>query len=311
MATGGRDEKCGTCKKLVGRNDKGVQCEICEIWYHSKCEDVEDDTYKLLNQDKVHFYCGRCDQIFGKILKSVMEVKKQQEKMISEIQQIKDELKMTNEYHIVEQKHLRSEILEMKNCIEKTGPKQQDEELQKQIKDLTAAYVKDGPWITAVKKEVKDELMTVKEDISESLEIEKRKKNIVIHGLPEVDSERDVEAVMEILEEGLRLDGSRHIDRTMRIGRDSGDRPRPVRIQLKSEDSKKEILARAKNLKDNDKFKRLFITPDLTRKQQIADKELRMKLKEIRDSGESQARIRFGKIVKNGADGRTLVLFPV
>lgn len=221
------------------------------------------------------------------------------------------EMKQTNEYHIVEQKHLRSEISEMKDWLEKVEIRKQDKELQRQIEELTAAYVKDGPWVTVVKKEVKEELKTVKDDVNESIEIEKRKKNVVIHGIPETDGERDVDVALEIFETGLRLDGGRHIERTMRIGRVRSEKPRPLRIQLHSEDGKKEILSRARNLKDNEKFKRMFITPDLTRKQQVVDKELRMKLKEIRENGETQARIRFGKIVKNGTDGRIVVLFPV
>ena len=86
-------------------------------------------------------------------------------------------------------------------------------------------------------------------------------------------------------------------------------RPTPLRILLKFIDSKKEMLCRAKNLKDNDKFKRMFISPDLTRKQQALDKELRMQLNKFRDEGETDARIKFEKIVKNSRGGREEILF--
>ena len=60
-----------------------------------------------------------------------------------------------------------------------------------------------------------------------------------------------------------------------------------------------EILQQAKQLKDHVSFKRIFITPDLTRKQQEADKKLREKLKELRTNGnEEEYRIKHGKIVK-------------
>jgi hypothetical protein len=29
--------------------------------------------YKLIGQDKIHFYCGRCDKAAGKILKTVSD----------------------------------------------------------------------------------------------------------------------------------------------------------------------------------------------------------------------------------------------
>jgi hypothetical protein len=45
-------------KKVVAA--KGIQCELCDLWFHCKCENIVEDTYKLMNQDKIHFYFGRC-----------------------------------------------------------------------------------------------------------------------------------------------------------------------------------------------------------------------------------------------------------
>jgi len=62
-------------------------------------------------------------------------------------------------------------------------------------------------------------------------------------------------------------------------------------------------------LKDNEKFKRMFISPDLTRKQQALDKELRIQLKKFHAEGDRCVRIKFGKIVKNNRGGREEILF--
>ena len=53
MAT--KVDKCGVCNKVVVSSDNGVMCEVCEGWFYSKCQNMSDDTYKLLNQDKIHF----------------------------------------------------------------------------------------------------------------------------------------------------------------------------------------------------------------------------------------------------------------
>ena len=45
--------------------------------------------------------------------------------------------------------------------------------------------------------------------------------------------------------------------------------------QVKSVESKGDLLRRAKNLKENDSFKRVFISPDLTYNQRQVDKDLR------------------------------------
>ncbi|MGE5821222.1 MAG: hypothetical protein ACM31M_01390, partial [Nitrososphaerota archaeon] len=83
-----------------------------------------------------------------------------------------------------------------------------------------------------------------------------------------------------------------------------------LRIVVKSLDGKKEILSRAKDLKEVEKYKRMFISPDLTRKQQRVDKELRTELKKFREQGEDTARIRYGKIVKN-VNGKEIVIYQV
>jgi len=43
--------------------------------------------------------------------------------------------------------------------------------------------------------------------------------------------------------------------------------------------------------------------------QQKADKELRVKLKDIRDQGEREAKIKSGKIIKNAENGEVITLY--
>jgi len=81
----------------------------------------------------------------------------------------------------------------------------------------------------------------VKDDVEETLEIERRKLNIAIHGVPDrpVDAEKNTDSVEEILSEGLHMDFDRHIENMMRIGKLTEGRPRPLKILLKSIDSKR------------------------------------------------------------------------
>jgi len=53
----------------------------------------------------------------------------------------------------------------------------------------------------------------VKEDVEETLEIERRKLNIVIHGVQDIDVEKDTDSVEEILSEDLHMDFDRHIEK--------------------------------------------------------------------------------------------------
>ena len=80
--------------------------------------------------------------------------------------------------------------------------------------------------------------------------------------------------IEEILGSVLNLDPNRH-EEVCRVGKRTNGKIRPVCIKTKSEESKVEILQRAKQLKDHVAFKKVFITPDLMRKQQEIDKKLR------------------------------------
>ena len=165
-----------------------------------------------------------------------------------------------------------------------------------------------------------DTVKGVKEDVAETLEIEKRKHNIVFHGIKEtvipledvrneLGKSPDQELVEEILKSGLRLDASRHIEQVERIGRFQEGKTRPLRVKVKTLEAKNEVLRRARDLKGTDEFKNVFIAPDLTRKQQLVDKDLREKVKQFRSEGHNNVKIKQGKVVKNEPGKELVILY--
>jgi hypothetical protein len=111
----GKEEpvRCGECRKVV--MDKGIQCEICELWFHCKCENVAEETYKLMNQDKVHYYCGRCDKAVGKLLKVVLDVQARQKKLEEEFHKMQHDIEKRN---YVKQEQLEGVVLKFGKDIE-------------------------------------------------------------------------------------------------------------------------------------------------------------------------------------------------
>ena len=92
MAT--KVDKYGVCKKAVVSSDNGVMCEVCEGWFHNKCPSMSDYTYKLLNQDKIHFFCGNCDKAVGKILKSLSELTLRQDRLDQRVDAMKKDISL-------------------------------------------------------------------------------------------------------------------------------------------------------------------------------------------------------------------------
>jgi exonuclease III len=56
----GHNHKGGKCSKIVKNNDNAIQCDDCNKWVHSKCEMIDDQTYKLLGESEENWYCSIC-----------------------------------------------------------------------------------------------------------------------------------------------------------------------------------------------------------------------------------------------------------
>ncbi len=51
---------CGTCHKPVRKNQKGILCDLCNIWYHAKCINMPDREYFRLGNCDEPWECNNC-----------------------------------------------------------------------------------------------------------------------------------------------------------------------------------------------------------------------------------------------------------
>ena len=58
-----KDNMCIDCGKSVGEKEKGLECELCLEWYHSRCQGIGDELYKAMGPQKsVHWFCQNCNK---------------------------------------------------------------------------------------------------------------------------------------------------------------------------------------------------------------------------------------------------------
>jgi hypothetical protein len=138
---------------------------------------------------------------------------------------------------------------------------------------------------------------------------------MIIFGVVENGISSDKDAVIDILNKGLHLDGSKHVEEVARIGRITKDKIRPIRVKVDNTDSKREILRRAKALRESGLYNQIFIAPDLTKKQQVIDKLLRDQCKQLREDYKEELNqganivIKNGKVIKNGLGKQETILY--
>ena len=132
---------------------------------------------------------------------------------------------------------------------------------------------------------------------------ERRKLNIIITNVAESNAEsaeerRDVDEA-EICEM-LNYIGVEDIQIThsCRLGRPSSTYPRLLRISVTDFRLKVLILRRAKRLKESDRWKGVYMMPDLTLKEREERKKLLGQLKIRKEAGEENLSIFKGKSIK-------------
>ena len=174
--------------------------------------------------------------------------------------------------------------------------------------------------IERVEKIEKNIKHSVKDEVSEFLEhkdeIDWRKNNLVVFGLPEPVEpsgistgpwntekkiEQDTIKIKEIIttELGVGLSPRNEIYGARRLGTWNPDRPRPLRITFDDIQTKRSVLGSAKKLKQSTDpvLKGMHINPDLTEEQRKADAVLRTEMWRRRTENNENVVIRKGKLV--------------
>lgn len=336
-----KEEKCGVCKSTVEDVEKGVQCELCESWFHCKCEGLQDDTYRLMKQDKIHFYCGRCDKAAGRLLKNVSNLMKRQDKLEDEIKKNNENIRILTDTFSEEAKtqaeklkkldktaedmkketarisqELEKSIEDLKKNLMKIKVEHQSEfkklneemidvkkvqeemNFEKQIEQLTQAFVKDTQWSDIVKKEVDSKIENVSAELStiqkmvditkglaeEEKEKEARSKNIIIYRVPESQEtsfegrqKQDKEVVLDLLRELIDKDFEEsEIQKTFRLGKITGyhqNRHRPILVQFVNKMTKNYLMNNLYYIRKTS-YKDVVISHDMTLKERDQCKQL-------------------------------------
>ena len=221
-------------------------------------------------------------------------------------------------------KDIERKLLDKVYCIEQTLQRKAENDLLEKI-DGRLRKIEDSPAVIEgiqLRLEHKvDQLRNnmdepvalavqgvIQEDKAEELEIEHRKKNVIVHGVSESGAEEAEErvsddlAVLAAMFQEVKVDGIQ-VDSVVRLGKKASDpiqNPRPMKLVLNSEENKINLLKNAKNLREKQEggWSKVFIHQDLTPKQREARKPLVAELKERKAKGEKDLTIFRGKIVK-------------
>ena len=263
--------KCLSCKVTVKKNDKAVECSICERWFHIACqkEPIDLEVYNALQKSttKVHCYCDDCECGAKSLNKKMVALEISHQRLEGQLKRVEEALK---------EKPSKDEVQEMiQTQINDVLENKMDEAIDSKIEGLEKTEAQD---------KVPEDKICAKV-IAEIKERENRSGNIVIHGIDESTSEeaneslaQDSNVIDQIMKE-IQVQVTSAQMKIRRLGKREPNKKRPVLATMRDDKAKKSIMENAKKLKDSAMFKQIGISHDLTKVQREDLKNMREEAK--------------------------------
>ena len=157
---------------------------------------------------------------------------------------------------------------------------------------------------------------TIKEEVQEAIQPERKKSVLIVRGIPE--NGNDLEEIHHILDTlemtdefkqtpqpswfflvllGYYTPNSPLSGATRLSKQNERGNSRPIKIECDTTEQKYMLLKRSKTLSRHESTREVYIVPDLTRKERLANQDLREELKARRARGEENIFIRLNIIV--------------
>ena len=91
------DAPCGTCNKNISTKDKAVECEVCLIWFHTKCHNVSKALYNVFCDDNnsCHWFCDHCNKGASKLYQSMAALSRQHQTLQTRVNKLADDTEST------------------------------------------------------------------------------------------------------------------------------------------------------------------------------------------------------------------------
>jgi len=268
---------------------------LCASLVHAACEGVDKEHFQLLSKvtekfSNVMYYCklNNCVARFKQFI-------------FRNVQAVLSPSEDTNEGILQslakEQDLIRNSLSELSSQVNDLCSLNQN--LESEIK-ATANTVVSKPT-PVIDNSLSNSPVEV---VDEYLDRERRKCNLVIYNLPEPNAsaakdqtQLDKKAFSHVVSSELKIDKV-NLLKCIRLGKKpTNNKIRPLLVSVAEASTKYNILKRASQLKHSSSYSKVYISPDMTRKERETAKEVRAELKRRLSAGEKDITIHQGKIV--------------
>jgi len=321
------DSLCGKCSKQVR---DGIQCEICDKWWHPVCAGMSSDICECLGaNNQLHWYCNGCNPGVGKMIHEIRKIH-------DRLYLIEDSLRKNHTLRVKEQNDTNLKVANIEGELSQLRKGISDNHVDLESIKSTLHDIQNRPTLEDLKLdedwpllsgqkfseiaalEVDKKLNTVtkdlnyvtkalsetRKDVAEEKDKEDRKNNIIIYNIPEqvtgtVDEKLKLDKlfILELLNALQTGVDEEDIKKQVRLGKkDDNGKSRPILLQFGGRLAKSLVmdsLFRLKNIAT--KFNNITVSHDMTKKEREDCKALVQEAKDkaLQDvSGEWLYRVR-------------------
>ena len=254
----------------------------CESWLHRQCAGLSKPVFIYFRDSDISFHCPHCrllyyDSQFSDLKSTVTQLQNKVTELKTKLSNFKSNDSINSASAVAND---NADTVHSDTTSSSTSSPAPSKEHANQLTAMVTSF------------------------ISEEKEKAKRRLNLIVHNIVKSTSEdgttrkkHDVESVSGILQQYLGISAT--ISKAYRLGQ-RGEKPRLLKITVVSEVEKAKILRNSTKLHASHNplhIQKVFITPDLTPKEQEANKKLRAELKERNKNG-NHYQIKNGKIVQ-------------
>ena len=283
-----------SCGEPVRHSDDGVQCEKCEHWFHIACQEVPKAAYEALKKYKMlSWFCVECRDTGKSAGKDNLKVLESLEIKVDQLDKhVKDHLGKMVQCLREQERSVDTQTKLIERSIRENGTQKETyAEMVKgtcsKVVDQVSAKLSAFPQLASAQAASKD-VQNISRVFDNFLDKDKRTNNLVIHNLPESvgesmaeRSEHDVRQFVKLVKDVFKLQV--RISRSFRGGKASPDRHRLLIVVLESVEVKQDLLKLAPQLRTSSVWGRIYISPDLTKTEREAARQLREELRARRE----------------------------
>ena len=243
--------ECGRCDDVIADGVDAIACEICDLWFHRECVKLNKTQFKSLRVPDAHWFCKSCTNVAKNLSSDVRELKINQAKITKQLDVINAKLSddsLDDRIEAAVQRALARSPQQNPPQIVNTLASQILAQPANSAQTQSSQTSGSGPM---------DFRRAIRDEAREVAERDKRQQSIVIKGLgcdvAKVAS--DFPAVATELGVNVSLSEVVKINNEL------------VRAKILNNDSRKQLLDNAKNLKTSSNFNHVFIRRDYTKQQ--------------------------------------------